>query len=131
MHEPSITKRCPSDRSLARDRYLSHVQVVDGAEGLPVSALPEARLAWRPLGEILVERGLITELRLQQALRDQQVEGDRLGEILFARGWVSGIDLRDALAEQHGLDLRVEQPTSHAGVASAEAQRNTIRLGGC
>jgi hypothetical protein len=94
-----------------------------------VSAVPAVRLAWRPLGEILVERGLITELQLQQALRDQKLQGGRLGEILFARGWVSGIDLRDALAEQHGLDLRVEQPTGHAGVVSAEAQRNTIPLG--
>jgi len=56
-------------------------------------------------------------------------QGEVLGEILFARGLVSGIDLRDALAEQHGLDLRVEQPASHAGVASAEAQRSTIPLG--
>ena len=73
-----------------------------------MSALPEQRLAWRPLGEILVERGLISELELHDALREQQHEGGRLGEILFARGLVSAIDLRDALADQHGLDLRVE-----------------------
>src|SRR5438477_459958 len=70
-----------------------------------MSALPETRLAWRPLGEILVQRGLISEIELHDALREQQHEGGRLGEILFARGVVSAVDLRDALAEQHGLDL--------------------------
>lgn len=64
--------------------------------------------AWRPLGKILVDRGLISSLQLRAALREQTERGGRLGEILFARGWVSPIDLRDALAEQHGLDLRVE-----------------------
>ena len=77
-----------------------------------MSALPEKHLAWRPLGEILVERGLISELELHDALREQQHEGGRLGEILFARGLVPAIDLRDALADQHGLDLRVESRTA-------------------
>jgi hypothetical protein len=94
-----------------------------------VSALPALRLAWRPLGEILVERGLVTQLQLQQALLEQKLAGGRLGEILFTRGWVSGIDLRDALAEQHGLDLRVEPGAGRAQVVSAEAQRSTIPLG--
>jgi hypothetical protein len=95
-----------------------------------VTAQPEPRLAWRPLGEILVERGLITQLELQDALREQEEEGGRLGEILFARGLVSGVDLRDALAEQHGLDLRVEARTAPAlKVTSAEEQRTSFPLG--
>jgi len=95
-----------------------------------MSALPDARLAWRPLGEILVQRGLITELELHDALREQQHEGGRLGEILFARGRVSAVDLRDALAEQHGLDLRVEsRTTARERVASAGDQRDNFPLG--
>ena len=76
---------------------------------------------WRPLGEILVERGLINELRLQSALREQERVGGRLGEILFENGWVSAIDLRDALAEQHGLDLRVESRSD--GSETPEGER--------
>jgi hypothetical protein len=91
-----------------------------------MSAVPERRLAWRPLGQILVERGLISELELHDALREQQHEGGRLGEILFARGLVSAIDLRDALAEQHGLDLRVE---SRGAPVSPEDQRHSVPLG--
>jgi len=91
-----------------------------------MSALPDKRLAWRPLGEILVERGLISELELHDALREQQHEGGRLGEILFARGLVSAIDLRDALADQHGLDLRVESRTAPD---SSNDHRNSFPLG--
>ncbi len=95
-----------------------------------MSALPEQRLAWRPLGEVLVQRGLISELELHDALREQQHEGGRLGEILFARGVVSAIDLRDALAEQHGLDLRVESRTRLGSrVDTVNDQRQSFPLG--
>jgi hypothetical protein len=94
-----------------------------------VTALPESRLAWRPLGEILVARGLVSEIEVHDALRQQREEGGRLGEILFARGLVSAVDLRDALAEQHGLDLRVESLARHAPITSPEQQRNSFPLG--
>jgi hypothetical protein len=95
-----------------------------------MSALPEEHRLWLPLGEILVQRGLISELELHDALREQEHEGARLGEILFARGLVSAVDLRDALAEQHGLDLRVEsRTTSRQRAASAEDQRASFPLG--
>jgi hypothetical protein len=95
-----------------------------------MSAAPEPHVAWRPLGEILVERGLITELELHHALREQQHEGGRLGEILFARGLVPAVDLRDALAEQHGLDLRVESRTTlRQRVESADERRSNLPLG--
>ena len=94
-----------------------------------MSALPDNRLAWRPLGEILVERGLISELELHDALREQHHEGGRLGEILFARGLVTAIDLRDALADQHGLDLRVESRTTPGSPPSPHDQRNSFPLG--
>src|SRR5712691_7331489 len=88
---------------------------------------PEAR--WRPLGQILIESGLITEPQLEEALREQEERGGRLGELLFARGWVSAIDLRDALAEQHGLDLRVEAPAPLEATNSSDAQRLGLPLG--
>jgi hypothetical protein len=85
---------------------------------------------WRPLGQILLERGLISEVELEDALRAQLHEGGRLGEILFAGGLVSGIDLRDALAEQHGLDLRVEaRGLRLAPAVAAEDPRGGFPLG--
>lgn len=95
-----------------------------------MSALPDFDAVWKPLGEILIGRGLISDRELEDALGQQKQEGGRLGEILFARGLVSAVDLRDALAEQHGLDLRVESRTPRAGaVVSVDARRGSFPLG--
>ncbi len=64
---------------------------------------------WRPLGQLLLEKGLITEAQLEEALADQRRSGLRLGEILVGRGWLSLAALTAVLAEQHGLELGVEE----------------------
>jgi hypothetical protein len=88
-----------------------------------------ARSAWRPLGDLLIERGL-GQAELEQALRIQQQEGGRLGEILFERGLVSALDLWDALAEQHGLDSRLGRPPTRAVQPTpAERLRGSVPLG--
>jgi hypothetical protein len=64
---------------------------------------------WRPLGELLVHKGLITSDELEQALAEQAA-GDRLlGAILVERGYVSGPALAVALAEQYGVELATER----------------------
>lgn len=55
------------------------------------------------LGELLKEKGLINEARLQVALRHQQVTGQLLGDILIRLGFVSAMDIAQVLAEQAGL----------------------------
>lgn len=60
---------------------------------------------WKPLGRLLVEKGLITESGLQRALVEQRRRGGMLGEILVRRGYVSAQDLAATLAEQHGLGV--------------------------
>ncbi len=57
------------------------------------------------LGEILKEKGLINEARLQVALRHQQVTGQLLGDILIRLGFVSATDIAQCLAEQAGLEF--------------------------
>ncbi len=42
----------------------------------------------KPLGEYLVDAGLLTPAQLDVALNDQKLTGMRFGEILDARGWV-------------------------------------------
>jgi hypothetical protein len=68
---------------------------------------------WRPLGELLVEEGLISELQLELALAEQRERGGRLGEIIFRLGWIPEVPLMRVLAAQHGIDL------SLAGAAGA------------
>jgi DNA repair exonuclease SbcCD ATPase subunit len=67
-----------------------------------------AHIAWRPLGRLLVEQGLLTNDELERALAQQQTTGKRLGETIVELGFVSGPDLASALATQYGLELTVE-----------------------
>lgn len=57
------------------------------------------------LGELLKEKGLLNEARLQVALRHQQVTGQLLGDILIRLGFVSAMDIAQTLAEQAGLEF--------------------------
>jgi hypothetical protein len=68
-----------------------------------------ASLPWKPLGELFVGRGLITEAELETALAEQAATGKRLGEILVERGLVSGPDLTDALMDQLGVEISKEE----------------------
>lgn len=54
----------------------------------------------RPIGQILVEKGEISEADLQAALEEQEQTGRRLGEILIEQGRSSWLGLARALAEQ-------------------------------
>jgi len=58
----------------------------------------------RRLGEILVDRGLVTEGGLQRALEEQSRTGELLGQILLQRGWLSEDQLAEALAEQEASE---------------------------
>ena len=68
-----------------------------------------AHIAWRPLGRLLVEQGLLTDDELEQALAEQQVTGERLGETIVKCGFVSGPELAAALAAQYGIELTTEK----------------------
>jgi len=55
------------------------------------------------LGELLLERGIIREEDLEEALRFQKETGGLLGEILVLRGLVHPMELYEVLAEQGNL----------------------------
>ena len=52
------------------------------------------------LGEILVERGLIDETQLDNALQHKKEMGIKLGQALVSMGLVSEMDIADALDDQ-------------------------------
>jgi hypothetical protein len=54
----------------------------------------------RPIGQILVEKGEISEVDLEAALAEQERSGKRLGEILIEQGRTSWLALARAIAEQ-------------------------------
>jgi hypothetical protein len=55
-------------------------------------------ISWKPLGELLVERGLLTTEQPDDALEEQAATGERLGAILVARKAVPGVVLTTLLA---------------------------------
>ncbi len=75
---------------------------------------PRGRRRIRPLlGEVLRERGALSEADLAHALDLKAREEARLGDILLANGMVSHADLYDALAFQYSCmiaDLGAEPP---------------------
>lgn len=78
----------------------------DAADSETVEA---AHITWRPLGRLLVERGLLTGDELEQALALQLETGQRLGETIVRCGFVSGPELASALAAQYGIELTTEK----------------------
>ena len=71
--------------------------------------MERAESIWLPLGELLVEKKLLTEEELELALTEQAETGRLLGAILVERGYVSGPALAVALAEQYGVELHTER----------------------
>ena len=57
------------------------------------------------LGEILIERNLITQEDLERALELQRERGDKLGKILIDLGFVAQRDVLAALSRQWDIPL--------------------------
>ena len=85
----------------------------------------------RPLGEILVSAGLISQDQLRIALMEQNRRHDPLGRLLVHLGFVSEAVLREALSEYHGkqsVDLgnAVADPDAIALVPLELAKRHHL-----
>jgi general secretion pathway protein E len=57
----------------------------------------------RKLGEILVERGLVSEADLVRLLENERSRGQPLGTLLVQQGFITEEDLLETLSEQLGL----------------------------
>ncbi len=69
------------------------------SSGLPKKPLTEKR---RPLGQILLAQGVISEDQLRIALLEQMKSNQPVGKLLVALGFVSEATLRDALGKSLG-----------------------------
>jgi hypothetical protein len=94
---------------------------------VPISSIVEAaRVPSQLLGQLFVERGLITPEELEGALAEQKTSGKRLGEILVNKGYVSGPTLTTVLAEQLGVEME-KQEGYGSGLWSEIKQRHPRR----
>lgn len=104
--------------SLARVLSAQHGLELQRAE-TEQSERPPAPTTWAPLGRLLVDKRLITQRQLEEALLAQK-DNRRLGEILVERRLISASELARVLSEQHGLELtgKVEASLKPATEAS-------------
>jgi cellulose synthase/poly-beta-1,6-N-acetylglucosamine synthase-like glycosyltransferase len=73
----------------------------------------DAALKGRPIGEILLKLGRITEEQLGEALRLSKSWGTPLGQVLLSQGYVRSFHFYQALAKQLGkrfIDLTKDPP---------------------
>ena len=83
------------------------------------------------LGDLLIERGLITQDQLRIALQQQKASGKQLGEALLQLGFVTEDAMRAALADKLGeeaISLKgiVADSKAIALIPKALAKRHTV-----
>lgn len=64
---------------------------------------------WRPLGQMLVERGLITGDQLFEALHEHDRSGRPLREVMRNLFQISSATLREVLEDQRRLELELDR----------------------
>jgi len=61
------------------------------------------RINNKPLGEMLLDRGIISQSQLDKGLEVQKAKGGLIGEILVDLGFVKEDDIAQALTAQYGF----------------------------
>lgn len=61
------------------------------------------RITAKPLGELLIERGVINRKQLEQALAIQQKQGGLIGQIFIQLGFATEEEIAHAITAQYGL----------------------------
>ena len=83
-----------------------------------------------PIGQLVLQRGLLNEEQLEIALAEHMSTGKRLGEVLVDRGWLTVEELSELLAQQDGARgielLRTRVAEAEAGLEPklADADEN-------
>ena len=96
----------------------------------PAPAVPVADMRDVPLGTLVFRAGLLPEEHLEEALQEGMKTGKRLGEILLERGWVSETDLGRLLAAQKGLPFVELDPSAIDATAPSLLPAEKARLHG-
>ena len=99
-----------------------------GADGPPGGTGTQAR---KPLGQALLERGVLSDDQLRIALMEQKVRGLPLGKILVMLGFLTESTLREVLAENLGhreIDLSrvIPNPAALRLVPREFAKRHNV-----
>ncbi len=85
----------------AMDQFIEIVDSLDFPATQPVQPSPVApRVETLRMGDLLVNRGLLSVKRVEEAIALQKKTGMRLGQIIVSKGWVDEETFLTALGEQ-------------------------------
>jgi hypothetical protein len=88
-------------------------------------AAQEQAETYIPLGQVLIDRGLITRRQLQLLL-ERTDKRPKLGEVLVKSGAIDAVQLGQALDEQRTLQLPLGEALVKLGYLSEEAMRQAL-----
>ncbi|MDP2226579.1 MAG: hypothetical protein Q8J78_03780, partial [Moraxellaceae bacterium] len=102
MPQPGTTTSPPNNTRTDTPAARLHA-IISNSEELRRHHQTAYRFTARPLGEILLDIGLVTPAQLSDALAQQKISHQRLGEILQQSGIVTKEQVLRTLSERFGL----------------------------
>lgn len=94
----------PGNLSFQRQCNIRAVDISNFAKNFPPARMPTLHSEHSPnsrqIGQILIDRGLISETQLKLALMEQSVTREPLGQVLYRLGFIRRDALIDALLDQ-------------------------------
>jgi two-component system, chemotaxis family, sensor kinase CheA len=80
----------------------------------------------RKLGEILVQKGIITNDELTDVLHEQNEKNEKLGEIIINKGYATEKDLKNALGVQEDIKKKTESGTVRVDTGKLDRLMNLL-----
>ncbi|TAL29788.1 MAG: chemotaxis protein CheA [Spirochaetes bacterium] len=80
----------------------------------------------RMLGEILTEKGILTENELTDVLISQELENKKIGTLVVEKGYATDKDLQFALTEQEKIKKKVETSTVRVDTGKLDTLLNLL-----
>ena len=98
-----------------------------------MSGAPIKKITDKQLGELLIEKGLLTHEQLTNAISIQKQKGGLIGELLVALGFLNREDIQTVLDVQKGLDKKGEhkligQLLIEKGLLTGEQLDHALRI---
>jgi len=90
------------------------------------------RIINKQLGDLLIERNILSPQQLEEALAVQKEKGGLIGEILLGLGFVKEVDIAQALTAQYGFPYlslsNYEVNTSVLGLVPSRVARQYLLM---
>ncbi len=100
--------------------------IIDDLTDLYVNTMENTGYGEKRIGEILLERGLITENELQDILGEQENRNMKIGDIAVSKGYVTEDDLTEVLDVQDNIRKKVQANTVRVDTARLDNLLNLL-----